>query len=162
MDITARDIMYTHFPTLAPGMTIGEAMQVFQAAGAEYQQIVFGMVVTEGPGQLLGMLSMYDIFLLIRPKHIHIWGEITDVDVSGILAEACHRARDILVGDIMTTDLTTITPNTHLLRIIDIMIKKHVRRLPVVENGMMVGMVYMSRVFQHLLGRFSEDLGAAR
>jgi CBS domain-containing protein len=106
------------------------------------------------------MLSMYDIFLLIRPKHIHIWGEIKDVDVSGILAEACLRAKDILVGDIMTTDLTTITPDTHLLRIIDIMIKKHVRRLPVVENGTMLGMVYISQVFQYLLGRFS-DSGAA-
>ena len=161
MDITARDIMDTNFSTLSPRMTIAEAMRVFQTAGEEHRQIVFGMVVTEGPGQLLGMLSMYDIFLLIRPKHIHIWGEIKDVDVSGILAEACRRARDILVGDIMTTDLTTIAPDTHLLRIIDIMIKKHVRRLPVVDKGLMVGMVYMSRVFQYLLGRFSEDSGRA-
>ncbi|MEJ2672089.1 MAG: CBS domain-containing protein, partial [Deltaproteobacteria bacterium] len=75
--------------------------------------------------------------------------------ISGILAEACQRSQAILVGDIMTTDLTTIAPDTHLLQIIDIMIKKHVRRLPVVESGNMVGMVYMSRVFQALLGRFS-------
>jgi CBS domain-containing protein len=136
-------------------MTIAEAIRVFQTAGEEHRQIVFGMVVTEAPGQLVGMLSMYDIFLLIRPKHIHIWGEIKDVDISGILAEACQRSQAILVGDIMTTDLTTIAPDTHLLQIIDIMIKKHVRRLPVVESGNMVGMVYMSRVFQALLGRFS-------
>jgi CBS domain-containing protein len=154
MDITAREVMDTNFSTLSPRMTIAEAMRVFQAAGEEHRQIVFGMVVTEASGQLLGMLSMYDIFLLIRPKHIHIWGEIKDVDVSGILDEACQRSKDILVGDIMTTDLTTITPDTHVLQIIDIMIKKHVRRLPVVEAGNMVGMVYMSRVFQHLLGRF--------
>jgi CBS domain-containing protein len=106
-------------------------------------------------GQLRGMLSMYDFFLLVRPKHIHIWGEIKDVDVAGILDEACRRAGAILVGDIMTTDLITIAPDTHLLQIIDIMIKKHVRRLPVVENGIMLGMVYMSRVFQHLLGRLA-------
>ena len=55
----------------------------------------------------------------------------------------------------MTTDLITITPDMHLLRIIDIMIKKHVRRLPVLEEGKMVGMVYLSRVFQHLLERSS-------
>jgi CBS domain-containing protein len=153
MDITAREVMDTNFSTLSPRMTIAEAMQVFQKAGDEHKQIVFGMVVTEAPGQLLGMLSMYDIFLLIRPKHIHIWGEIKDVDISGILDEACQRSKSILVGDIMTTDLTTITPDTHLLQVIDIMIKKHVRRLPVIEDGKMVGMVYISRVFQHLLGR---------
>ena len=154
MDITAREVMDTSFSTLSPHMTIGEAFRVFQQAGEEHRQIVFGMVVTDAAGQLLGMLSMYDILLLIRPKHIHIWGEIKDVDVSGILDAALTRARSMLVSDIMTTDLLTITPDLHLLRIIDIMIKKHVRRLPVLEDGKMVGMVYLSRVFQHLLGRF--------
>jgi CBS domain-containing protein len=155
MDLTARELMDTRFHTLSPQMTIAEAIKVFQKAGEEQKQIVFGMVVTETSGELRGMLSMYDIFLLIRPKHIHIWGEIKDVDVSGILDEACQRAKSIQVGDIMTTDLTTIMPDTHLLQIIDIMIKKHVRRLPVLDKGKMVGMVYMSRVFQHLLKRCS-------
>jgi CBS domain-containing protein len=153
MDITAREVMDTRYSTLSPQMTIGEAFQVFQTAGEAQRQIVFGMVVTDAAGQLLGMLSMYDILLLIRPKHIHIWGEIRDVEVAGILDEALQRARSMLVSDIMTTDLTTITPDMHLLRIIDIMIKKHVRRLPVLEDGKMVGMVYLSRVFQHLLER---------
>jgi CBS domain-containing protein len=153
MDLTAREIMDTGYFTLSPEMTIGEAIRVFQKAGEEQRQIVFGMVVTDAAGELVGMLSMYDIFLLIRPKHIHIWGEIKDVEIPGILSEACRRVQGILVGDIMTTDLTTITPDTHLLQVIDIMIKKHVRRLPVLEAGKMVGMVYMSRVFQHILGR---------
>ena len=153
MDITAREVMDTGYSTLSPGMTIGEAFKVFQKAGEAHQQIVFGMVVTDTAGQLLGMLSMYDILLLIRPKHIHIWGEIKDVDISGILDEALTRAGSMLVSDIMTTDLITITPDMHLLRIIDIMIRKHVRRLPVLEEGKMVGIVYLSRVFQHLLDR---------
>lgn len=152
---TAREVMDTRYSTLSPEMTIGEAFRVFQAAGKERQQTVFGMVVTDAAGKLLGMLSLYDLLLLIRPKHIHIWGEIKDVEISGILDAALSRAQSMLVSDVMTTDLTTITPDLHLLRIIDIMIKKHVRRLPVLEDGKMVGMVYLSRVFQHLLERSS-------
>ena len=155
MDITAREIMDTRYSTLSPQMTIGEAFRVFQTAAQEHQQTVFGMVVTDAAGQLVGMLSLYDLLLLIRPKHIHIWGEIKDVEISGILDAALSRARSMLVSDVMTTDLTTITPDMHLLRIIDIMIKKHVRRLPVLEEGKMVGMVYQSRVFQQLLERSS-------
>ena len=155
MDITAREVMDTRYSTLSPQMTIGEAFRVFQTAAQEHQQTVFGMVVTDAAGQLLGMLSLYDLLLLIRPKHIHIWGEIKDVEISGILDAALSRARSMLVSDVMTTDLTTITPDMHLLRIIDIMIKKHVRRLPVLDDGKMVGMVYLSRVFQHLLERSS-------
>jgi CBS domain-containing protein len=155
MDITAREVMDTRYSTLSPRMTIGEAFRVFQAAGEEHQGTVFGMVVTDAAGQLVGMLSLYDLLLLIRPKHIHIWGEIQDVDVAGILDAALTRARSMLVSDVMTTDLITITPDMHLLRIIDIMIKKHVRRLPVLEEGKMVGIVYLSRVFQQLLERSS-------
>ena len=155
MDVTAREVMDTRYSTLSPQMTIGEAFRVFQTAAQEHQQTVFGMVVTDAAGQLLGMLSLYDLLLLIRPKHIHIWGEIKDVEISGILDAALSRARSMLVSDVMTTDLTTITPDMHLLRIIDIMIKKHVRRLPVLEDGKMVGIVYLSRVFQHLLERSS-------
>ena len=158
----ARDVMDTRFHTLRPQMTVAAAVQVFQRASEESGRRVFGMLVVDDAGRLVGMLSVYDILLLLRPKHIHIWGEIKDVDVPGILDAACDRARSMLVGDIMTTELITITPDMHLLRIIDIMIKKHVRRLPVLEDGKMVGMVYLSRVFQHLLESLADECRGQR
>jgi len=154
MGTTARDFMNTQSFTLLPQMPIVEAMKVFQKANAEQHARVFGMMVVNEQGELVGMLSMYDILLLIRPKHIHIWGEMQDIDVTGIIDEACRRAKPILVGDIMTTDVVTITPDTHLLMIVDIMIKKHIRRLPVVDNGKVVGIVYLSAVFQRIMEQF--------
>ena len=38
--------------------------------------------------------------------------------------------------------------------IADIMIKKHIRRLPVVDGPEIVGIVYVSDVFHHLLEKF--------
>ena len=149
MGLTARHVMQTRFYTLRPDTLISAAVQVFQQASQE-QQTVLGMMVTDESGRLVGMLSMYDIFLLLRPKHIHIWGEMEDLEVGGILEAACRRAKSMRVGDIMTTEVITITPDTHLLLVIDIMIKKHVRRLPVLEDGKIVGIVYLSRVFNHL------------
>ncbi len=155
MGETARDVMDTRFRTLSPQMSVAEAVSVFQQASEESGRRVFGMLVVDDEGRLVGMLSVYDIFLLLRPKHTHIWGEMADLDLTGLLKTACDRARPVLVGDIMTTDLITITPDTHLLLIIDIMIKKHVRRLPVLEEGRVVGMVYLSRVFDYLLARLA-------
>ena len=77
---------------------------------------------------------MYDILLFIRPKHIHIWGMMEDIDIEGLVDNACKKARSILVGDIMTTDVITVKPETHLMMILDIMIKKHVRRIPVITS----------------------------
>ena len=149
----ARDVMDTRLRTLRPQMNVAEAVAMLQQASEESGRKVFGMLVVNDEKHLVGMLSVYDIFLLLRPKHTHIWGEMADLELNGLLKAACERAQPVLVGDIMTTDLITITPDTHLLLIIDIMIKKHVRRLPVLEGGRLVGIVYLSRVFDCLLER---------
>lgn len=159
MGETARDVMETCYWTVRPDMTISEALQIFQEATRKTGRQVFGLMVLDYREQLVGMLSMYDILLLIRPKHIHIWGTMADLDLSGIIDTACRRAGKMLVSDIMTTDLITISPETHLLYVIDIMIKKHVRRLPVLQDGQVVGIVYLSRVFQHLLDRITAKPG---
>lgn len=147
MGETAREVMDTHFYTLRPRTPVAEAVKIFRKAGRELNHPVFGMMVVDDEGKLVGMASMYDILLLTRPKHIHIWGEMADIDVTGIIRESCLRAKPILVGDIMTTNVVTVTPDTHLLLIVDIMLKRHIRRLPVLENGEIVGIVYLSSVF---------------
>jgi CBS domain-containing protein len=155
VSLTARQVMDTRFATLRPEMSISEAVSIFQRTSRERGRTVFGMIVTDEGDTLLGLLSIYDILLLLRPKHIHIWGEMEDLEVSDILEDACRRAKKVLVGDIMTTEVITITPDTHLVLIIDIMIKKHVRRLPVLADGKILGIVYLSRVFDRLLEKLS-------
>lgn len=153
MKTTAQDVMTTRFHTLKPDIPIAEAVVQFKNASQEEQQKVFGMMVTDEGGRLIGMLSMYDILLLIRPKHIQVWGMMEDVDVGGLVDVACRNAKTILVGDIMTPEVVTVTPDTHLLMILDIMVKKHIRRIPVVEGDKIKGIVYISNLFYHLLDR---------
>ena len=113
------------------------------------------MMVTDDADRLIGLLSMYDILLIIRPKHIHVWGTMDDIDISGLVENACLRPRSILVGDIMSTDLISVTPDTHLMILRDLMIQKHVRRIPVLENDTILGIVYISDLFYHLLDRLT-------
>ena len=152
----AREIMQTRFHTLSPGDTITEAVNHFQTANEDNQKKVFGLMVTDENDHLVGMLSMYDILLFIQPKHVHIWGEMADVDPTELYDERLEKVKSILVGDIMTTEVVTITPDTHLMVIADIMIKKHIRRLPVVDDEEIVGIVFVSDVFHHLLKKFLE------
>ena len=150
----ARDIMQVQFHTLLPSNTIEEAVKGFQTAIAAEQKKVFGLMVTDEQDHLVGMLSMYDILLFIQPKHVHIWGEMEDIDPSELYDERLKGVKSILVSDIMTTEVVTITPDTHLVVIADIMIKKHIRRLPVVDGLEIVGIVYVSDVFHHLMKNF--------
>ncbi len=146
--------MQTRFHTLSPGDTIAEAVKHFQIAIEDEQKKVFGLMVTDEDDHLVGMLSMYDILLFIQPKHVHIWGEMEDIDPSQLYDEQLDKVKSILVGDIMTTEVVTITTDSHLMVIADIMIKKHIRRLPVVDGPEIVGIVYVSDVFHHLLEKF--------
>jgi predicted transcriptional regulator len=97
------------------------------------------------------MLSMYDILLFIRPKHIGIWGEMQDLQMEGLYQNLLQRTRSVQVGDLMSREVVSISPDTHILVIIDLMLKRHIRRLPVLENEKILGMVYLSAVFHHLL-----------
>jgi CBS domain-containing protein len=155
MKVTAKDIMYTRFHTLQPHIPISEAVKLFRKAGEEEKRKIFGMMVTDDRGHLIGMLSMYDILLFIRPKHIQIWGAMEDIDIAGLVDNACEKAGSILVGDIMTTEVVTVTLTTHLMVILDIMIKKHIRRLPVLEKEKAIGIVYISDLFYHLLEKLA-------
>ncbi len=152
---TAKDVMSTSFHTLDPDISISEAVRMFKKASEEEKQKVFGMMVTDDDGRLVGMLSMYDILLFVRPKHIHVWGMMDDIDIAGLIENTCERAKSILVSDIMTTDVITVAPDTHLMVILDIMIKKHIRRIPVLEDEKAIGIVYISHFFYHLLDRLT-------
>jgi CBS domain-containing protein len=146
--------MQTRFHTLSPENTIAEAVKCFQTAGDSEKKKIFGLMVTDHSDHLVGMLSMYDILLFIQPKHIQIWGEMEDLDPSVLYNERLEQVKSILVGDIMTAEVVTVAPDTHLMVIADIMIKKHIRRLPVVDGQDVVGIVYVSNVFHNLLDKF--------
>jgi CBS domain-containing protein len=150
----AADVMTTRFMTLNPDNTITEAVKRFEAASREQGKNVFGLMVTDDTDRLVGMLSMYDILLFVQPRHANIWQELEDEEQAGAFRELLGRVKSIRVGDLMTTDVVTITPKTPLLAIVDIMIKRHIRRLPVVRDREVVGIVYISDLFYYLLREY--------
>ncbi len=153
--ITARDIMSKKFHTLNPTTSVTEAIKAFKMAAIKDGRKIFGMMVTNDENQLVGILSMYDILMFVQPKHIHIWGEMHDIDISGIIENTCKKKESIIVKDIMSTDVTTVDAESHLFVVLEIMNKKHIRRLPVIENEKVVGIVYISDLFYYLLNKIA-------
>ena len=156
MKTTAADIMTTDFSTLLPQTPVIDAIRIFQGSFNKQGRRLFGMIVSDEEQHLVGMLSMYDILLYLRPKHIHVWGSMEDLEIAGVIDAAGSRIKSILVGDIMTPDVVTVGPNANLMMVLDTMIKKHVRRLPVVEEQRIIGIVYISDLFSQLLERISD------
>lgn len=96
---------------------------------------------------------MYDIFLFFVPENIQIWGAIEDIDFFELMDKAYDKAKNVRVEDVMTKDPITITPDTPLMSILDLIIKKHIRKIPVVEDEKVVGLIYAANVFYHLVNQ---------
>lgn len=56
------------------------------------------------------------------------------------------QLKEILIRDWMTTEIITITPDTPITQAHQIMKKNHIRRLPVVENNILRGIVTIGDV----------------
>ena len=108
MKTTAADIMTTQFTTLVTETQVSEAIRIFRQAFKQDGRRLFGMIVLDKDRRLAGMLSMYDILLYLRPKHIHVWGTMEDLEIADVIDAAGDRIKSILVGDIMTPDVVTV------------------------------------------------------
>ncbi|NLI81991.1 MAG: CBS domain-containing protein [Deltaproteobacteria bacterium] len=150
----ARDLMDTRFHTLRPHQSIGEAVRMFHRASEEEGKRIFGLMVTDDEDHLVGMLSMYDILVFVQPKHVHLWGEVEEFEPDSAFDAMLERVKSIQVGDLMTTEVVTVKPDTHFIVIADLRIKRHIRRLPVADGGNVVGIVYVSDVFHRLFKKF--------
>lgn len=158
----ASDIMTDTFHTLRPDMSVPEAALVFRMASREEKRRIFGMLVVGPDGNLLGMLSMYDLLLMIRPKHVQLWGVMDDIELGGLLENVCQQTKSVLVKDIMTTDVITVTPDTPVMLILDLMIKKHIRRVPVVDGDKIRGIVYISDLFYKIVDKLASESGGEK
>jgi CBS domain-containing protein len=82
-----------------------------------------------------------DIGSVIVHEHDKLYGIVTDRDlVVRALAENPNRAA-MMLGDICSREITTLSPTDTVEEAIQLMRDKAVRRLPVVEHGTPVGIV---------------------
>ncbi len=85
----------------------------------------------------------------------HMAGVITDRDIvvqcvaAGVDSKKCH------VSEFMTANPVTVSPETDLEEAARMMGSEQIRRLPVVENGKLVGIISLSDIAVTLSGKES-------
>ena len=111
-----RQYMATQLVTFVPEMKIAEAVR--QLVKHKYT----GAPVVGAGGLLVGMLSEKDCLRV------------------AVLANA-EGAAEALVGDFMTTEVDSVAPNTDLHDVAQRFVRASYKRLPVVEDGRLVGQI---------------------
>ncbi len=152
-----KEVMTPSYHYLYPKQSIAEAINAFKTASEMEGANVFGMIVIDSDDKLIGMLSMYDILSFVKPKNIPILGEMDDLSSEPLFNVMLERVKKIYVEDIMSTNMETVKPDTNIMVVVDLMLKKHLRRVPVIDNNRVVGIIYRYKVFHYLMGRLIEE-----
>jgi CBS domain-containing protein len=111
--------------------------------------------MTENPRSIGASASVVEAARLMREEHIgslpitddgELVGMITDRDITTrVVAEAADPQKTS-VEDIYSRELITVEPDKDLEEALQLMARFQVRRLPVVENGRLVGIVAQADV----------------
>jgi CBS domain-containing protein len=104
-----------------------------------------GLPVVEGD-ELVGIIAEKDVLHSLFPKLEHLMSEgMANVD----LDREMGNYKDVLalpVSELMTRHPIAVTPDMHVLRAATIMVRNRFRRVPVAENGRLVGMLSLGDV----------------
>ncbi len=117
----ARELMSSPVRTIRPETTIDEAQRILLRYGHS------GLSVVDASGQLVGVISRRDLDIALH-----------------------HGFSHAPVKGYMTTNLKTIAPDTPLPAIESLMVTYDVGRLPVLDNGQLVGIVTRTDVLRQL------------
>jgi CBS domain-containing protein len=106
--------------------------------------------MSKNPRSINASASVIEAAQLMREEHIgslpitddeQLVGMITDRDITTrVVAEGADRMQSS-VGEVSSRDLITVEPDRDLDEALQLMARHQVRRLPVVENGRLVGIV---------------------
>jgi CBS domain-containing protein len=150
MEQIVRDIMSTDFDTVRPDASVKEAVQVIAEAKAKesgYRR--FSVLVTDELDQLVGIVSVFDVLYHLRPPFLNY--EVDSFPIwEGELQAYIEQFKNLKVYQIMSSPVMTISPDDPVMLAIDRMVKKKARRVPVVKEDEIVGVVYLTDLFQHL------------
>jgi CBS domain-containing protein len=156
MDMKAADVMVTTV------VTVGPECSIENVADTLLENRVSAVPVVSNGGDLVGIVSEGD---LIRRTEIDTerrrsrWLALL-IGTQPLAAEfvKSHAGR---VADVMTRDVIVATPDTPLRHIAALLEKNGIKRVPIVSNGKLVGIVSRANLVQALASARKEIKAAA-
>ena len=154
----AKDLMIPVQDYLKPDNTLKDAVNLLRTARRGEERIgVKGLPVLDESGKLVGMLSMRDILKAVHPTYMDLMN-VGGFTWDGMLEEMARKIADKKVFTLMTRDVMTVKEDAPLMDAVDHMIRKNVKRLPVVDKtGKVVGMLYERDIFFAIVKAMLEE-----
>jgi CBS domain-containing protein len=152
----ASEIMTMGVYTVTPDVSVRDAARLM------IEQGISGLPVVDAAGHVVGIVTEGDFLRRAetgtqrrRPR----WLEIL-VGPGRLASEYVHtHARK--VADIMTSDVVTVSADAPVQDIVDVMERHRIKRVPVIKDGAVVGIVSRANLVQ-ALARLAEEAPPSR
>jgi CBS domain-containing protein len=143
----AKDVMTSPIISVEPDASMWDAVRIM------LQRRISGLPVIDKGGHLVGMVSEGDFLRRAETgtqrRRPH-WLEF--LLGPGRLADEYTRSHGRKIQDIMTPDPVTVTGDTSLEEVVRTMEKRRIKRLPVVHDNAVVGIVTRANLVHALAG----------
>lgn len=126
----AKDIMTTGVVSISPAANIHKAIALMVANG------ISGLPVVDDTGRICGMLTEGDLLSRKEIKPIVRSSEEQALDL-----ERYIQGNGWSVGDVMSPTVISADPQSDVADLADIMRRRKIKRIPIIEDGRPVGIV---------------------
>lgn len=142
----ARQVMTSPILTISPGATVRQAIELM------LEKRVSGLPVVDEIGQLVGLISEGDLLHRSELGTERQRSKWLDFLVGpGRSADHYVHSHSRRVADVMTTDVATVEETTPLEEVVKIMEKRRIKRVPVIRDGGVAGIVTRSDLLRAFL-----------
>ncbi|HNO98739.1 MAG TPA: CBS domain-containing protein [Ferruginibacter sp.] len=114
-----------------------------------------------------GSTTVYEAIKVMGEKNIGALLVLEGGKLTGILSERDYARKVVLKGkasretsvsDIMTADVITVMPSDTIETCMELMTQKHIRHLPIVESGNVLGMISIGDVVNAIIRMQKETI----
>ncbi len=150
------EIMTQPVISVTPQTTIAEAARLM------LQHRVSGLPVTESSGAVVGIVTEGDLLRRAETGTERRRARWLEFFVSpGRLAEDYAHSHARKVGEVMTPDVAAVTPGDPVEEVVRMMERRHIKRLPVIDGGRLVGIVSRANLVRALVHNLPRTGGQA-
>jgi CBS-domain-containing membrane protein len=154
--MNVRDVMTSNVLSVSPRESIVVAAKLM------LQKKISGLPVVDDLGKLVGIVTEGDFLRRTEIGTKHQRPKWVEFFIGpGKLADEYIRFSGRKVSDVMTCDVRTAAPETPLSEAVRVMERHHIKRLPVIEGGKMIGIVTRANLL-HAMASFVDEVGPSR
>lgn len=139
------EVMHGEVVVVTPGTPIRDAVRLM------LERRISGLPVVDDSGAAVGIVTEGDLLRraeLGTEKRTPAWRGW--LGASAIEATNYVRSHAQRVGEVMTVPLIGVTPDTDLTEVVALMEARRIRRIPVLENGRVAGIVTRADLLRQL------------